>query len=70
MSHSTNNLKVLARLCNSGMCPALYQDEQGRVFVQGSKLAQGTSTEMGIPDHEAVVEITPELIDFLRSSLV
>lgn len=70
MSYSIKNLKILVHPCNSGMCPALYQDEQGRVFVQGSKLPRATSAEMGIPDHEAIVEITPELIDFLRSSSV
>jgi hypothetical protein len=52
------------------MCPALYQDPQGRVFVQGSKLPQGTRAELGVSEHEEVVEITPELINFLRSSFV
>ena len=70
MSHQPQNLKVLVRPCNSGMCPALYQDPQGRVFVQGSKLAQGTRAELGVSEHEEVVEITPELINFLRSSFV
>jgi len=70
MSQQSHNLKVLLSLCNSGMCPALYTDDQGRVFVQGSKLASGTRTELRVPQHEEVVEIAPELIEFLRSSVV
>jgi hypothetical protein len=70
MSHQSHNLKVLVRPCNSGMCPALYQDPQGRVFVQGNKLAQCVRAELGVSEHEEVVEITSELINFLRSSIV
>lgn len=66
MSHKTQSLKVLVRPCNSGMCPTLYQDEQGRVFVQGNKLTQSERTELGIPEHEEVVELAPELINYLR----
>ena len=66
----SQNLKVLLSLCDSGMCPTLYTDPQGRVFVQGSKLASGTRTELGVPENEEVVEIAPELIEFLRSSVV
>ena len=67
MSYEARKLKVLVRPCNSGMCPTLYQDEQGRVFVQGNKLAQGDYMGLGIPEHEEVVELAPELINFLRS---
>ena len=62
-----NSLKVLVRPCDSGMCPALYTDEAGRVFVQGSKLNPIQHAGLMVPDHEAVVEISPELITFLKS---
>jgi len=62
-----NSLKVLVRPCDSGMCPALYTDEAGRVFVQGSKLNPTQHADLMVPDHEAVVEISPELITFLKS---
>ncbi|WP_171974816.1 hypothetical protein [Leptolyngbya sp. 'hensonii'] len=62
-----NSLKVLVRPCDSGMCPALYTDEAGRVFVQGSKLNPTQHAGLMVPDHEAVVEISPELITFLKS---
>jgi len=62
-----HNLKVLVRPCNSGMCPALYIDEAGRVFVQGSKLNPAEHAGFAVPQHEAVVEISPELIAFLKS---
>lgn len=62
-----HNLKVLVRPCNSGMCPALYIDAVGRVFVQGSKLNLSDHTDLTVPEHEAVVEISPELIAFLKA---
>ncbi len=62
-----NSLKVLVRPCNNGMCPALYSDAVGRVFVQGSKLNLSDHTNLTVPEHEAVVEISPELIAFLKA---
>lgn len=64
---TVQNLKTLLRPCNNGMCPALYSDDQGRVFVQGSKLGGATRSELSVASHEEVVEITPELLTFLRS---
>jgi hypothetical protein len=49
------------------MCPALYIDAVGRVFVQGSKLNLSDHTDLTVPEHEAVVEISPELIAFLKA---
>lgn len=67
MTTTPEGLKVLVRPCNSGMCPALYADESGRVFVQGSKLNPAEHAGLTVPHHEAVVEISPELIAFLKS---
>ncbi|MEO1145919.1 MAG: hypothetical protein AAFY26_10005 [Cyanobacteria bacterium J06638_22] len=49
------------------MCPALFSDDEGRIFVQGSKLNRTGYTRMTVPDHEEVVEITPELIAYLKA---
>ncbi|HHP7246042.1 MAG TPA: hypothetical protein ACFE0H_15280 [Elainellaceae cyanobacterium] len=68
MTAAPQSLKVLVRPCDSGMCPALYADETGRIFVQGKRLNQKESSGLTIPDHEAVVEIPPELIAFLKSN--
>ena len=67
MANSTE-LKVLIRPCDSGMCPALYTDAEGRVFVQGSKLNRSTHNGLTVPEHEEVVEISPELIAFLKAN--
>jgi len=67
MTTTPQGLKVLVRPCDSGMCPALYADDAGRVFVQGSKLNPTEHTGLTVPNHEAVVEISPELITFLKS---
>ncbi|MBT9317973.1 hypothetical protein [Leptothoe spongobia] len=69
MATTSQGLRVLVRPCNNGTCPALYADETGRVFVQGSKLNRTEHAGLNIPDHEEVVELTPELISFLKSNL-
>jgi len=33
MKTTPQGLTVLVRPCDSGMCPALYSDDAGRVFV-------------------------------------
>ncbi|MBD1997313.1 hypothetical protein H6G00_11850 [Leptolyngbya sp. FACHB-541] len=67
---SVPSLKTLIQPCNSGMCPALYSDEQGRIFVQGKRLSGNNRSTLTVSDCEEVVQITPELIDFLRSQLL
>lgn len=67
MAAPPQGLKVLVRPCDSAMCPALYADEAGRVFVQGSKLNPLEHVGITVSNDEAVVEISPELIAFLKS---
>jgi hypothetical protein len=62
----SQQLSTLFIPCNSGMCPALYSDEQGRMFVQGSRLSGVARDGVTLADHEDVVELTPELIAFIR----
>lgn len=63
---ASQQLSTLFIPCNSGMCPALYTDEQGRMFVQGSRLTGAARSSITVGDHEDVVEVTPELIAFIR----
>lgn len=67
MTTTLKDLKVLVSPCNSGMCPALYADDSGRVFVQGNKLNRAEHTGLTISENEEVVELTSELITFLKS---
>lgn len=67
MTTTPQGLKVLVRPCDSGMCPTLYADEAGRVFVQGSKLNPAEHAGLTVSNNEAVVEIAPDLIAFLKS---
>ncbi|MBD1919486.1 MULTISPECIES: hypothetical protein [Cyanophyceae] len=62
----SQQLSTLFTPCNSGMCPTLYSDEQGRMFVQGSRLTGAARNGIALADHEDVVELTPELIAFIR----
>ncbi|MBE7380471.1 MAG: hypothetical protein F6J95_003540 [Leptolyngbya sp. SIO1E4] len=64
----SDSLKVLIKPCSGGSCPALYQDDQGRVFVQGTKLVTSARTSIEIAGHEDVVEVSPDLLDYLRSA--
>ena len=66
MTANSTGLKVLVQPCDSGTCPALYADADGRVFVQGSRLNRSAHDGLTIPEHEEVVEISPELIAFLK----
>lgn len=66
-NEQVSGLRTLLKPCNNGMCPALYTDEQGRVFVQGNRLTGASRTGVAVAAHEEVVEISPELLDFLRS---
>jgi hypothetical protein len=65
MSAKIHGLEVLVEPCNNGMCPALYRDAQGRVFVRGETLSEVAQTQ--VARDEEIVEITPEILDFLRS---
>ncbi|MEM9217088.1 MAG: hypothetical protein AAGD25_22430 [Cyanobacteria bacterium P01_F01_bin.150] len=67
MTTTPTGLTILARPCDSGTCPTLYVDEAGRVFVQGSKINRSEHSGLTIPEHEEVVELSPELIAFLKS---
>lgn len=64
---NSQKLNVLIRPCNSGMCPALYSDSSGKIFVQGAKLSPEGRGELAVAGHEEVVEITPDLIEYLKS---
>ena len=64
---SEPKLKVLMKPCDSGMCPILYQDESGRVFVQGTKLRQVDRSQIALSEDEEVVQISPDILTFLRA---
>lgn len=64
---SEPKLKVLMKPCDSGMCPVLYQDERGRVFVQGMKLSQVDCDQITFTGNEEVVQISPDTLTFLRA---
>ena len=64
---TSQQLTVLISLCNSGMCPALYLDSTGKVFVQGTKLSSESRDELTVPGHEEIVEITPEILAFIKA---
>ena len=68
MTTNPTGLKVLARPCDSGMCPTLYSDESGRIFVQGNKINRMEHDGLTVAEHEEVVEISPDLIAFLKSN--
>jgi hypothetical protein len=62
----SHNLQVIYRSCNAGACPTIYKDERGSVFIQGNRLGENLLKELQVPDEEAIVELTPELIEAMR----
>lgn len=67
MSTTNKGLRLLISPCNNAMCPALYEDSEGRVFVQGTKVSGEARADIAIAEHEEVVEVAPALIAYLRS---
>lgn len=63
----SNQLTVLVKPYSSGTCPAIYKDAQDRLFIQGNKLTAASRQSIAVADHEEVVEISGDLLDFLRS---
>lgn len=68
MSDNTLKLVKLTEGCSGGTCPALYRDGEGRIFVQGKKLDARAKTQIAVDGEEEVVEITKEMIAFLKSN--
>ncbi len=62
-----NQLQVLIKPCSSGTCPAIYKDDEGRLFLQGNKLKATVRQGVAVAEHEEVVEISPDLLDYLRT---
>jgi hypothetical protein len=47
-------------------CPSLYETDRGTFVVQGWKITDSEALDqLGIPDHEAVIEIPKALMDHL-----
>ncbi|NEQ47578.1 MAG: hypothetical protein F6K00_30155 [Leptolyngbya sp. SIOISBB] len=63
----SEQLELLIKPCGSGTCPAIYRDEQNRLFIQGNKLGAPARQGIDVGDHEEVVELTNELLTYLRS---
>ena len=64
---STSELKVLAKFCSSGPCPTLYHDEEGHLFIQGDIVPASQRSNVIVGDGEEIIELDPELLNFLRS---
>ena len=62
-----SKLQVLIKPCSSGTCPAIYKDDDGRLIIQGDKLAPAPRQDIAVGEHEEVVEISADLLDFLRT---
>jgi hypothetical protein len=52
--------------CGDGSCPAIYRDNAGRIFVQGTKIEALLKTQVVVPEHEEIVELPSELIALLK----
>jgi len=54
-------LTLIASLCGSGTCPAIYRTDRGTLVVQGRAIAAG-SVDIELPEGESLVEIPVQLL--------
>jgi hypothetical protein len=63
----SNTLTLLGPgMCGDGSCPAIYRDNSGRIFVQGTKVEALLKKLVFVPEHEEIVELPSELIALLK----
>jgi hypothetical protein len=55
--------------CSGGSCPTFYQTEEGKIYVQGTKILDSDKVNFTIPYSEDIIEIPTELLDKLRMIL-
>jgi hypothetical protein len=55
--------RLVTDLCpNRLTCPRIYELEDGRFVVQGDKARPELLSQLGVPAHETLVVVPPELI--------
>ncbi|HEV7960919.1 MAG TPA: hypothetical protein VGP57_00120 [Actinoplanes sp.] len=54
-------LTLIASLCGSGTCPAIYRTDRGTLVVQGRAIAAG-SAGINLSEGELLVEIPEQLL--------
>ena len=52
--------------CAGGQCPTVYRSEDGRVFVQGWRVADAIRVTVRPNDQEDLVEVPAELLKTLK----
>lgn len=63
----SNTLEIICKPCSGGTCPTVYRDSNGRIFLQGNKLADEEKQGVAVAANEDIVEIDSSLIEFLRT---
>ena len=53
--------------CKSGPCPTLYQDEDGKFYIQGFKVLENLKKSVSMSENEDLVEISPNPIDAIKA---
>lgn len=64
------NLELIARseMCLRKGCPALYRDQNGRLFIQGYVATEAANSISDLPSGEILVEIDQSLIEKIKQS--
>lgn len=52
--------------CGGGSCPAIYKDDDGRIFIQGSKVNPELRSQVAVAENEEIVELPRELLNVLK----
>lgn len=68
MADTKSKLTLLAgNECAAQTCPAIYRDDEGRLFIQGNKLSPSLKAQISSAEHEEIVELNEELLAFLKT---
>ena len=67
-------MKFLGSTSGGGSCPNVYETDANTIVVQGGRVSDpellAIARERGLPDHETLVEIPRELVQYFPQELL
>lgn len=62
-------MRVIVRSgCSGGLCPTVYEDDNGDLYVQGYVTTDAERKKIGLPEGEELVRIDRALFENIRLS--
>lgn len=67
--HKKTTLRLLGggpTNCGGGSCPSIYEDENGKIYIQGNKIVSSLKEQVLVANNEEIVELTQEMLEILK----